>query len=174
MSTNLKEIADHLESEGLNFTRETDGFITLGYEMDVYENPDQKKRLRIFIYCERGGSLVRIVSPRLYKVSMDLDSRRLNVIKNSLNQLNWESSIAKYEMDDRDGEIRLGLDLLIEDAFLTKNQLVQNISALLSTAERMHLALKRAIEEGVPVAHFSVMREELGAYLRKKFRSAKA
>jgi|GEM_PF-1634078 len=170
MATTLDEIADLLTSAKLHFTRE-DKFIFVGYEMDLYENPDKTGGIRLIIACERDGTLVRIFVPAAYKIPTGSGVRKFSLVKHCLNQFNWEITGAKYEMDDADGEVRLGLDLFLEDAKLTERQLMRNIMSVLTTADNLHLDFQRALEDDVPVAGRSAIKKTVGAYLKKQFKS---
>ena len=170
MATSLDEIADLLTSAKLHFTRE-EKFIFVGYEMDLYESPDKTGGIRLIIACERDGSLVSIFAPAAYKIPVGSGVRKFSLVKHCLNQFNWELTGAKYEMDDADGEVRVGLDLILEDAKLTERQLMRSVMLVLTTLDNFHLDFCRALEDDVPVASRAAVKKTVDAYLKKQFKS---
>jgi len=150
MSTTLDEISKFMDAAKLRYGKEDDRIRT-GFATDLYEDHEGDNCLHLTIRLEEDGELLRIQAPRAYQLPPKAGARKLAAVQRTINQLNWETKVGLYEMDTEDGEIRLCIDLPLEDAQLTELQLTRLIRLMPMIIDQGHLALRQAIDDGIPV-----------------------
>lgn len=163
--TTLDEIAALLDAAQLNYGR-TEGRIRTGFGTDIYEDADGDGCLHLVIGLQEDGELLRIVAPMAYRLPPKAGARRLAAVQRTLNQINWESRVVQYEMDTEDGEIRLAIDFPVEDGKLTELQLTRMLRLMPNVADQCHVALRRALDEGVALATEAELRREVEKFVR--------
>jgi hypothetical protein len=151
MSTTLDEICSLLDSAKIRYGRREDRIRT-GFETDLYEDRDGDNCLHMAIWPEDDGETLRVQAYGTYLLPPDQHAARLAAVQRTINQINWETKLAHFEMDIQDGEIRISVDIPLEDAQLTERQLVRAVKMLPDLADRCHLAMRQALEHGIPLA----------------------
>jgi hypothetical protein len=167
MSTTLEELAGLLKSAGIRHGLKSD-HIRTGFETDLYEDTDGENCVHILLRLEEDGEILRIQAPAIYRLPPKSGARRLAAVQRTLNQLNWETKTAHYEMDTDDGEIRLCIDLPLEDAKPTEQQLARAVRLVPLVVDQGHLPLRRALDEGVAMPHASEILRQFETYIRSR------
>ncbi len=147
MSTTLTEIARQLDAIDIKYHLGANR-IRLSFRTDLYEDADRDNSLGLTIWLEDDGETLRIQALNAYKLPKEQFAERLTAVQQTLNQLNWETKLAHYEMDTEDGEIRIVIDYVLEDGVPTDNQLKRLIYVLPHLADRDHAAWRAALDHG--------------------------
>jgi len=151
MSTTLDEIAALLDSAQIRYGRRDDR-IRSGFETDLYEDRDGDNCLHLAIWPEDDGETLRVQAYGTYVLPPEQHAAKLAAVQKTINQINWETKLAHFEMDTQDGEIRISVDIPLEDAKLTERQLMRAVKLLPDLADRCHVAMRQAIDQGIPLA----------------------
>lgn len=158
MPLTLDEISEKLDAVKIKHSTR-DGRIRLSFRTDVYEDTDGDDCLSITIWTEHQGETLRLHCLGAYRLPTDEFPAKLAAVQRTLNQLNWETKLAQYEMDTEDGEIRMGIDVAIEDGTVTEKQLRRLVQMLPNMADRDYAAIRAALDHGtVYVTHEELCR----------------
>lgn len=146
MSTSYQEIKALLEEGGFRYEITSEGNILTGFgEMESYLDVERRPRLGVLILIEENGSYVRLVCPRLYRY----EGRRFRAdLFQSCLMINYWAKLIQFEFDDRDGELRAGVELLVEDAKLTLAQLSRSLTSLAYLVDMLDPLLRKTLREG--------------------------
>jgi hypothetical protein len=146
MATTLKEIAEFLTSADLKFeTHEDKDYILTGFAMPHYKNPEGKAHLLIVIALEEQGEFLKIFTPKAYHYE---DGPHALAILKACMYISWRTKMLQYEFDPSDGEIRAMIEFPLEDAKLTKRQLMRVLMALPELIDRYDAMIRAAIATG--------------------------
>lgn len=146
MATSHTEVIALLQEGGFRYSQASDESIITGFgEMESYRDLDGKPRLGILITLEEGGSLVKVVCPRLYQY----EGKRFKAdLFESCMLLNYWVKLIQLQFDDRDGELRASVELPLEDAPLTLPQLARCLTDLANFVDRFDPMLRQTMREG--------------------------
>ncbi len=146
MATTLKEIAQFLKEADLKFQlREKTDDILVGFTMPKYENPDGRKQLMVVIKLEESGEFLKLFTPKAYVYKEGPNA--LAVMKACM-YVSWRTKMLQYEYDPSDGEIRAMIEFPLEDAKLTKKQLLRVLMALPELLDRYDGMIHSAMKTG--------------------------
>jgi hypothetical protein len=151
MSTSLDEICSLLDAAKIRYGRREDRIRT-GFETDLYEDRDGDNCLHMAIWPEDDGETLRVQAYGTYVLPPAQFPEKLAAVQRTINQINWETKLAHLEMDIQDGEIRISVDLPLEDAKLTERQLMRAIKLMPDLADRYHTAMRQVLDHGIPLA----------------------
>lgn len=151
MSTTLDEICSLLDDAKIRYGRREDRIRT-GFETDLYEDREGDNCLHLAIWPEDDGETLRVQAYGTYVLPPAQFPEKLAAVQRTINQINWETKLAHLEMDIQDGEIRISVDLPLEDAKLTERQLMRAIKLMPDLADRYHTAMRQALDHGIPLA----------------------
>jgi len=151
MSTSLDEICSLLDAAKIRYGRREDRIRT-GFETDLYEDREGDNCLHMAIWPEDDGETLRVQAYGTYVLPPAQFPEKLAAVQRTINQINWETKLAHLEMDIQDGEIRISVDLPLEDAKLTERQLMRAIKLMPDLADRYHTAMRQALDHGIPLA----------------------
>ncbi len=151
MSTSLDEICSLLDAAKIRYGRREDRIRT-GFETDLYEDREGDNCLHMAIWPEDDGETLRVQAYGTYVLPPAQFPEKLAAVQRTINQINWETKLAHLEMDIQDGEIRISVDLPLEDAKLTERQLMRAIKLMPDLADRYHTAMRQVLDHGIPLA----------------------
>ncbi len=151
MSTSLDEICSLLDAAKIRYGRREDRIRT-GFETDLYEDREGDNCLHMAIWPEDDGETLRVQAYGTYLLPPAQFPEKLAAVQRTINQINWETKLAHLEMDIQDGEIRISVDIPLEDAKLTERQLMRAVKMLPDLADRCHAAMRQALDDGIPLA----------------------
>ena len=139
MATDFNVIKSYLKEEGYSFIH-SDGseYIETSIKTEDYRNDDSAKTLSLFIKLEEEGKFIKILAPYVYRCALKSSSNRKAALFQALLQICWKTKMVQFEYDSDDGEIRAIIEFALEDAPLSKLQLVRVMSNLSSVVDLYH------------------------------------
>lgn len=144
MATTVEQVAEFLESEGLHF--HVDGeTIRTGFHTDNYRDPDGDEGVRIIILLKENGEFIQIVAPTIY---MYPEGPHKAVLFQLLLMISWRTKMLQYEYDEDDGEVRCIIEFPLEDAELTKKQLLRCLHWIARATDENHADIVTAMTKG--------------------------
>ena len=147
MATNLEQVQRYLVDLELNFNyREEQEDIIVFFTTENFVNINGEKFLIVVIECADNGNLLQIFSPQLYKVPQNANKHALFELLLLLMQ---DTYYVKFEYYDQRDEIRICIDLPLEDQDLTKEQLRLCVYTLANTIDQYHNMISKTIETGL-------------------------
>ena len=164
MATSLQTIQEYLsENEIEHHVKEEHNHIQTGTATRIYRDENGNYGVHIIIALEEDGEFVRIIVPNLYH---DDSPDHLVAILQTCMQANRTMKMVQFEYDASDGEIRLEMQLPLEDAKMTKRQLMRMLGCVIEAVDDFDAAFRAAIERG------EVIIDQLLAEQRKKAKLA--
>lgn len=147
MATNLEQIQRYLVDLELTFNyREEEEDIIVFFSTENFENINGEKFLIVVIECSDHGNLLQIFSPQLYKVPQNTHKQALFELLLLLLQ---DTYYVKFEYYDQRDEIRICIDVPLEDQDLSKEQLRLCVYTLANTIDQYHHIISKTIETGI-------------------------
>lgn len=144
MAATIEQISEFLKSEDLHF--EADGnIIRTGYQTENYRDPDGDEGVRIVICLEEKGEFIKIVAPMVYKYP---DGPHKAALFQLLLMISWRTKMLQYEYDVNDGEVRAIIEFPLEDAELTKTQLMRCLRWIAKATDKHHGDIVAAMTKG--------------------------
>jgi hypothetical protein len=144
MATTLEQVIEYLDSEGLKHRRE-DNFVRLGFETSNYRAPSGDSGISLVIALEEDGEFIKIVAPSIYQYP---DGPHKAVLFQLLLMISWNTKMVQYEYDTSDGEVRAIIEFPLEDATLTKKQLMRCLQAIAQLVDEYHPKVVTAMTKG--------------------------
>lgn len=144
MATSLPEIERILKEEDLRYTR-MDEYVRTSFSTDNYVDPDGDKSIFLVLKPEESGEYFKLIAPNLYKLPGD--SGNAAVFK-ALLMTCWKTKLVQYEYDDSDGEVRAIVEFPLEDAPLTRRQLMRCVHGIVQIVDEYHPVIAHALETG--------------------------
>lgn len=169
MPTTLDQVIGHLEAEGLKYHRE-DTFVRLGFQTSNYRTPGGDSGISLVIALEEEGEFIKIVAPGVYQYP---DGPHKAVLFQLLLMISWNTKMVQYEYDVSDGEVRAIIEFPLEDATLTKKQLLRCVHAIAGLVDEYHPQVVAAMTKGeLPApeddSEMAELWAEFQAFLEKK------
>jgi len=170
MATNIKTIEGHLTAAGIKFVvNDEKQHIKTGFRLSGYRSPDGDPLLIAVIGVEEDGEFIRFVSPFCYVCK---NQEHFDAVTQVCNEANRALNMIRVEFDPADGEVRLAVDLPLEDAVLTQRQLIRSLMSLPSAVERFDEMFRAAVETGEVISPEDP--EEFRAALEEFMRARRA
>lgn len=146
LSVSYQEIENFLKQAGFRYSPTSEEGIITGFgEMEFYRDTDQQPRLGILITLEEGGTYIKIMCPRLYLCQGTKYSE--DVFKSCL-MINYWAKLARFEYDDRDGELRVSIEIPLEDSMLTQAQLSRCLTSLAYLVDYVDPMIRKTLKQG--------------------------
>lgn len=164
MATTIAEITKLLDEANLRY-RVVEDCIRLYYATEAYEDRQGEDSLAVLIGLEEDGEMLRILAPGVYVVPPEATAETKAAVLATLHQINLESKIHHYEFDQEDGEIRLCVDLPLEDSVPTRLQLERIIRTFPSFIDIWHLTLRDALDEAIVLPNRAAIFRQFDATL---------
>lgn len=137
MSTTYEIIGQYLKDEGYNFISKEE-YIETSISTENYRNNDSEKLLTLVVKLEEDGQIIKIIAPHIYNFKFKPISKLKASLFQSLLEVSWKTKFVQFEYDSNDGEIRGIVEFPLEDALLTKLQLIRTIRTLSSVIDLYH------------------------------------
>jgi hypothetical protein len=169
MATNIDEIKCFLDEAKLNY-KDYPGksYIRTGYKTEKYTDTDGDQSVGIVISVEEDGEFIKVVVPQAYKFSKDLSSFHKMALFQTLLQISHMTKMMQFEYDIDDGEIWAIIEFPLEDAYLTKNQLMRCIRGITGILEEYHEMITDAIKHGITPESESEQRKAFEEFQRSR------
>lgn len=169
MPTSITEIKGFLDEEGLHYQHVEDELcISTGFLTENYINKNGNNQIPFKINCEENGELIRIVAYNVFELPLKLNAKERAMVLQTLAQVNWTSKLVSFDWDSNDGEIRASVLLPLEDAPLTRKQLIRGVSSLVGIVDEYSSDICRALHQGIPLEGQRVYAEKFRKYLRQR------
>jgi hypothetical protein len=137
----LESIAKMLkELDFKYFQNEDEEFLRLNFSTEKYRDLDGDNNLHIIIRPEKDAMYLRVFAPSAFNI----DVGNTNAFLRTCLDIQSEKPMLKFEYDDRDGEVCLAIEFVLEDAELTKRQLARCIQDIFTTLEESYELLMLA------------------------------
>jgi hypothetical protein len=169
MATNIEEIKSLLNEAKLNF-KEYPGksYIRTAFKTEKYVDTDGDQGIGIVVSLEEEGEFVKIIVPGAYKFDTNLNSFHKMALFQTLLQISHMTKMIQFEYDIDDGEIWAIIEFPLEDAQLTKNQLLRCIMSITGTLEEYHEMITDAIKHGITPESESEKRKAFEEFQRTR------
>jgi len=145
MATTLDEIAKYLDEDNLRYQRREEDIIT-GFGTKQYRDSDEDLHIRIVIAPSENGEYLKVFCPGVYNCSQ---SPHKAIALQTLLLVSWRTKLVQFEYDENDGEIRAIIEFPLEDALLTKKQLLRCLSGIAQIVDQFDPVIRGALERGV-------------------------
>ncbi|MBK4732069.1 CHAT domain-containing protein [Oxynema sp. CENA135] len=106
----------------------------------------QREGLRIEIAVDEDGEFIRFVVPELLRIAGDEPHGQAAL--QSLLHLGWRSQLARWQRDPADGEVRLQVDLPIEDSELSARQFWRILHETVTLAQQGREQVRQVLATG--------------------------
>lgn len=144
MAVQLNKISEWLKKSGIQLLKDDN-------EVIAFIAGSRENRMSYFIRARDGGKIFNM-QMQLLDDSLDTmnvkDHRYLNVLLPQLLSYNYETKFGTWEFDPSDGDIRLAVEIPLEDAVMTEKQLERIMSMMLGTSEEYVTKIKSILATG--------------------------
>jgi hypothetical protein len=169
MATSIEEIVSFLNEEGLRFSHaEGNHYLRTGFTTKKYVDADGAKLVHLVIAVEEQGSFIKIAAPAAYRFHHDGTSFHKLALFQTLLQICHMTKMVQFEYDPDDGEIQAIVEFALEDADLSRKQLMRSIYALTDALDEYHTAIHDAITGGIPLEKPSELRQNYERFLKER------
>jgi hypothetical protein len=151
VAISLKHLEGLLDSIGWKYQSrpkegsDTEGFLQSGFPAQTYKDKDGDLYINVIFSVEENGELVKVIVPRLYNC---IDRHYRKAFFEVAIRKTFEKKLCFFDYDHRDGEIRMIIDLPIEDNTLTAAQVQRVVRTLVRLIDTNDPDLRAAVEEG--------------------------
>ncbi len=147
MATDLQQIQLYLDEIGFKYTvREEHDDIIVFFETEKFVNVNGESFIIIAIECNHNGELLQIFAPQAYTVP---DNEHKNAFFELLLLLMQDTYFIKFEYYDKRDEIRICIDVPLEDQPLSLDQLHFCVLNIVQIVEQFHQTIMKTIETGI-------------------------
>lgn len=169
MATNIEEIKSFLNEAKLNYKEYTGkNYIRTAFKTEKYIDTDGDQGIDIVISLEEEGEFVKIIVPRAYKFDVNLNSFHKMALFQTLLQISHMTKMIQFEYAIDDGEIWAIIEFPLEDARLTKNQLLRSVMSITRTLDEYHEMITDAIKHGITPESESQKRKAFEEFQRAR------
>lgn len=144
MAATIQQISEFLESEGLRHRIE-EGFLRTGFKTENYRDSDGDPTVGLIVKLEENGEFIKIIAPQVYSYA---DGPHKAALFQTLLMVSWDTKMIQYEYDVNDGEVRAIIEFPLEDAPLTKKQLLRCVHAIAGLIDENHEKVVAAMTRG--------------------------
>ena len=151
MATTLPQLETLFTSIGWKYKKKqdsdnaTEGYLYAGFPTQKYKDADGDPYVSVLFYVQEQGELIKIIIPKLYSCINPLHRRAFFEVAV---RKTFEKKLCFFDYDHRDGEIRMVVDLPLEDASVTEKQIKRIVTALISHVDNNDADVRAAVEEG--------------------------
>jgi hypothetical protein len=169
MSTSINEVTSFLSDEGLRYSHvEGNDYVRTGFTTKKYVDVDGEKLLHVVISVEEQGNFIKIAAPAAYRFHHDGTSFHKLALFQTLLQICHMTKMVQFEYDPDEGEIQAIVEFALEDADLTRQQLMRSVYSLSDALDEYHEAIHDAITGGIPLEKPSELRQNYERFLRER------
>lgn len=146
MSTTIEQIESFFLHQGFKYILDSENnLIETSFVTENYTNAQGEHYLPVVVELQEEGQFIQIYVPQCYEVS-EVEYR--STVLQVLLMISWRTKMVQFELDAQSNTVRVMVEFPLEDALLTKNQLMRSIMGLLQTIERFHPIIQIALVEG--------------------------
>ncbi|RTE67759.1 hypothetical protein EH243_02080 [Amphritea opalescens] len=149
MATSFKQLEALLDDIGWKYKSNPNdsggGYIYSGFPTKVYKDKDGDHYATVLFSVQENGELIKFIVPKLYNC---VDRNNRKAFFEVAIRKSFEKKLCFYDYDHRDGEIRMIVDFPLEDASLTKQQVIRVVKALITLIDTNDQDVRAAVEEG--------------------------
>lgn len=151
MATTLKELESLFQSIGWKYKCQqekpdsADGYLYSAFPTKQYRDADGDSMVTFIFNVQESGELIKIVVPRLYTC---INPQFRRAFFEVAIRKTFEKKLCFYDYDHRDGEIRMLLDLPLEDACMTERQIKRIVQSMLMHIDANDEVVRAAVEQG--------------------------
>lgn len=151
MATTLDALESLFQSIGWKYQKHEDaqdsrnGYLYSAFPTQHYRNADGDSVVTFVFNVQEFGDLIKIIIPRLYNC---INPQFRRAFFEVAIRKTFEKKLCFYDYDHRDGEIRMLLDLPLEDALVTEKQLKRIVHSMLLHVDANDEAVRAAVEKG--------------------------
>lgn len=169
MATTIEEVISFLSDEGLRYSHaEGNDYLRTGFATQKYVDADGAKLLHLIIAVEEQGKFIKIAAPAAYHFHHDGTSFHKLALFQTLLQICHMTKMVQFEYDPDDGDIQAIVEFPVEDADLTRQQLMRAVYTLTDALEEYHTAIHDAITGGIPLEKPSELRQNYERFLKER------
>ena len=139
MATTIEAVTDILQRADIKFDLDGD----TGLVRTVWQRNDTQVTLLVFLL--ESGDLVQLRAPALLRAT---DDATKPLLFRAMLQMAYEMRLVQFEYDPADGEVSTCIDVALEDARLTDEQLLRCCSVLLDVSFMARDRLVTILETG--------------------------
>ena len=146
MSTTIEQIESFFIHQGFKYVLDSENnLIETSFVTETYTNAQGEHYLPVVVELQEEGQFIQIYVPQCYEVS-EIEYR--STVLQVLLMISWRTKMVQFELDAQSNTVRVIVEFPLEDALLTKNQLMRSIMGLLQTIEKFHPIIQIALVEG--------------------------
>ena len=146
MATTLNEIHEILDNKGINNEiDDNERYVATGSATEAYTDSDGANGISIAIEADESGEFVKIIAPNLYVNKQPY--HELAVLQTCM-QITRRMKMIQCLYDESDGEVRMEIDIPLEDSSLSSNQLMRALACIVEVVDTFDECFRAAIDEG--------------------------
>ncbi len=151
MATTLKELESLFDQIGWKYKSQPDssngneGVLYSGFPTKSYKDSDGDNYVTFVLNVQEDGELVKIIIPKLYNC---INTQYRRAFFEVAIRKTFEKKLCFFDYDHRDGEIRMLLDLPLEDSSLTEKQIRRIVRSMLNHVDANDEVVRAAVETG--------------------------
>ncbi|MFZ5926400.1 MAG: hypothetical protein ACOYX1_03025 [Acidobacteriota bacterium] len=146
MATTLEQIAQFLSEEGLQHRVDRErNAVFVGFRTVQYRDESGEPSLLVVIKLLEDGEYIEIFSPMCYCYK---DGPHKEVVFQACLMVSYATKHLQFEYDPGDGEIRAVIEFPLEDAPLTKRQLLRCVHGLVQIVDKYDPMIRGAMTNG--------------------------
>lgn len=144
MPATLSDIEAILDGEGLKYTRSED-YLRISFGTESYRDAEGEPSLFLIIRLEEGGEYFKLMAPNLYSFHPASSGE---AFFKALLMVSWRTKLVQFEYDEADGELRAIIEFPLEDATLSKRQLLRCLNGMVQIIDDYHGVIMGALRNG--------------------------
>lgn len=166
MATTLNQIADFLKEQDIKHRLDLEkNHIRTGFGTKHYSDKDGDNGVQLVIKLEEDGEFIKVFAPNAYSYP---EGPHKFALFQTLLQVSWRTKMIQFEYDKNDGEIRAIIEFPLEDALLTKKQLMRCVLGIVQILDEYHEDIIAAMEHGKLPADEGDLFAEFQEFLRQR------
>ena len=170
MATTLTRITQMLDEEQLDyFHKEGKQHLRLRMPTKKYMPPGNRGlHIDLVVALEEEGAYLKVIAPEVYLFPATASSFQKLALMQSLLQISLMSKMVQFEYEAEDGEVRAIIEFPLEDALLSKRQLMRCIHGLVKVMDRNHSTIVDAIKHGLTPESPAALQKAYEKYLEER------
>jgi len=166
MAATLDQIAGFLEEGEVKHRLDLEkNCIRTGFGTECYRNADGDNGVQLVIRLDEDGEFIKVFAPSAYSYS---EGPHKFALFQTLLQISWRTKMIQFEYDKNDGEVRAIIEFPLEDAQLTRKQLMRCVSGIVQILDNYHDEIVAAIEHGKLPEDEEDLMTEFQEFLRQR------
>ena len=139
MATTIQEISAYLDEDGIKHRCVDDNTIHTGFQTHTYVDRNDRNHLALVLRLDENGEFVTVFAPYVYQAP----KKRAGKLFRGFAAIQYRTKMVRFEFDPRDGEIRASIELPLDDAPLTRPQVVRMVRGLVHSVEHWDPVIRK-------------------------------